>query len=220
MVNFYVPNYTKEEFEELDNKVFLLSKEKEKYIQLGIKFSDYDPIVDTKKIICSISYNDSKVHYIIYDDIENIKLFDKPGVIFWYTVLIQYFLLTARIGSNEAQDNLRYFFNICGRKDKTALNFLKVNQNINLEIFLRKGYLAEITYYLFNKDLSSLKYDFIVQNLLDKFFHIFRKYAEDKNIEIKSKDKIMVKLGAAALEAILTFPKKMRLNDYQRKILY
>jgi hypothetical protein len=35
----------------------------------------------------------------------------------------------------------------------------------------------------------------------------FRKFAENKNIEIKSKDKIMVKLGVAALEAILTFPK-------------
>lgn len=34
MVNFYVPNYTKEEFEELDNKVLFLSKEK--YSQLNI----------------------------------------------------------------------------------------------------------------------------------------------------------------------------------------
>ena len=66
MVNFYVPNYTKEEFEELDNKVLLLSKEK--YSQLNIKFNDYDPTVDTRKIICSISYNDPKVHHIIYDD--------------------------------------------------------------------------------------------------------------------------------------------------------
>ena len=33
------------------------------------------------------------------------------------------------------------------------------------------------------------------------------RFAENKNIEIKSKDKIMVKFGAAALEAILTFPK-------------
>lgn len=205
MVNFYVPNYTKEEFEELDNKVLLLSKEK--YSQLNIKFNDYDPTVDTRKIICSISYNDPKVHHIIYDDIENIKLFDKLATGFWYTVLIQYFLLTARIGSNEAQDNLRYFFNISARKDRTALSFLKVNQNKNSGIFLKKGYLTEITYYLSKKDLTSLGYDFIVQNLLDKFFHVFRKFAENKNIEIKSKDKIMVKLGAAALEAILTFPK-------------
>lgn len=205
MVNFYVPNYTKEEFEELDNKVLLLSKEK--YSQLNIKFNDYDPTVDTRKIICSISYNDPKVHHIIYDDIENIKLFDELATGFWYTVLIQYFLLTARIGSNEAQDNLRYFFNISARKDRTALSFLKVNQNKNLGIFLKKGYLTEIVYYLSKKDLTSLGYDFIVQNLLDKFFHVFRKFAENKNIEIKSKDKIMVKLGAAALEAILTFPK-------------
>jgi hypothetical protein len=205
MVNFYVPNYTKEEFEELDNKVLLLSKEK--YSQLNIKFNDYDPTVDTRKIICSISYNDPKVHHIIYDDIENIKLFDELATGFWYTVLIQYFLLTARIGSNEAQDNLRYFFNISARKDRTALSFLKVNQNKNSGIFLKKGYLTEITYYLSKKDLTSLGYDFIVQNLLDKFFHVFRKFAENKNIEIKSKDKIMVKLGAAALEAILTFPK-------------
>lgn len=205
MVNFYVPNYTKEEFEELDNKVLLLSKEK--YSQLNIKFNDYDPTVDTRKIICSISYNDPKVHHIIYDDIENIKLFDELATGFWYTVLIQYFLLTARIGSNEAQDNLRYFFNISARKDRTALSFLKVNQNKNSGIFLKKGYLTEIAYYLSKKDLSSLGYDFIVQNLLDKFFHVFRKFAENKNIEIKSKDKIMVKLGAAALEAILTFPK-------------
>lgn len=205
MVNFYVPNYTKEEFEELDNKVLLLSKEK--YSQLNIKFNDYDPTVDTRKIICSISYNDPKVHHIIYDDIENIKLFDELATGFWYTVLIQYFLLTARIGSNEAQDNLRYFFNISARKDRTALSFLKVNQNKNSGIFLKKGYLTEIAYYLSKKDLTSLKYDFIVQNLLDKFFHVFRKFAENKNIEIKSKDKIMVKLGAAALEAILTFPK-------------
>lgn len=205
MVNFYVPNYTKEEFEELDNKVLLLSKEK--YSQLNIKFNDYDPTVDTRKIICSISYNDPKVHHIIYDDIENIKLFDELATGFWYTVLIQYFLLTARIGSNEAQDNLRYFFNISVRKDRTALSFLKVNQNKNSGIFLKKGYLTEIAYYLSKKDLTSLEYDFIVQNLLDKFFHVFRKFAENKNIEIKSKDKIMVKLGAAALEAILTFPK-------------
>lgn len=204
MANFYVPNYTEEEFEELDNKVLLLSKEK--YTQLGIKFNDYNPIVDTKKIICSISYNNSKVNYIIYDDIENIKLFDEPATGLWYTVLIQYFLLTARIGSNEAQDNLRYFFNISARKDRTALSFLKINQK-NLGIFLKKGYLTEIAYYLSKKDLVSLGYDFIVQNLLDKFFHVFRKFAENKNIEIKSKDKIMVKLGAAALEAILTFPK-------------
>lgn len=204
MVNFYVPNYTEEEFEELDNKVLLLSKEK--YTQLGIKFNDYNPIVDTKKIICSISYNDSKVNYIIYDDIENIKLFDEPATGLWYTVLIQYFLLTARIGSNEAQDNLRYFFNISARKDRTALSFLKINQK-NLGIFLKKGYLTEIAYYLSKKDLVSLGYDFIVQNLLDKFFHVFRKFAENKNIEIKNKDKIIVKLGAAALETILTFPK-------------
>lgn len=205
MVNFYIPNYTKEEFEELDNKVLLLSKEK--YSQQNIKFNDYDPTVDTRKIICSISYNDPKVNHIIYDDIENIKLFDEPATGLWYTVLIQYFLLTARIGSNEAQDNLRYFFNISARKDRTALSFIKVNQNKNSGIFLKKGYLTEITYYLSKKDLTSLGYDFIVQNLLDKFFHIFRKFAENKNIEIKSKDKIMVKLGAAALEAILTFPK-------------
>lgn len=205
MVNFYVPNYTKEEFEELDNKVLLLSKEK--YSQLNIKFNDYDPTVDTRKIICSISYNDPKVHHIIYDDIENIKLFDELATGFWYTILIQYFLLTARIGSNEAQDNLRYFFNISARKDRTALSFLKVNQNKNSGIFLKKGYLTEIAYYLSKKDLTSLEYDFIVQNLLDKFFHVFRKFAENKNIEIKSKDKIMVKLGVAALEAILTFPK-------------
>lgn len=204
MANFYVPNYTEEEFEELDNKVLLLSKEK--YTQLGIKFNDYNPIVDTKKIICSISYNNSKVNYIIYDDIENIKLFDEPATGLWYTVLIQYFLLTARIGSNEAQDNLRYFFNISARKDRTALSFLKINQK-NLGIFLKKGYLTEIAYYLSKKDLVSLGYDFIVQNLLDKFFHIFRKFAENKNIEIKNKDKIIVKLGAAALETILTFPK-------------
>lgn len=205
MVNFYVPNYTKEEFEELDNKVLLFSKEK--YSQQNIKFNDYDPTVDTRKIICSISYNDPKVHHIIYDDIENIKLFDELATGFWYTVLIQYFLLTARIGSNEAQDNLRYFFNISARKDRTALSFLKVNQNKNSGIFLKKGYLTEIAYYLSKKDLTSLEYDFIVQNLLDKFFHVFRKFAENKNIEIKSKDKIMVKLGVAALEAILTFPK-------------
>lgn len=205
MVNFYVPNYTKEEFEELDNKVLLLSKEK--YSQLNIKFNDYDPTVDTRKIICSISYNDPKVHHIIYDDIENIKLFDELATGFWYTVLIQYFLLTARIGSNEAQDNLRYFFNISARKDRTALSFLKVNQNKNSGIFLKKGYLTEIAYYLSKKDLSSLGYDFIIQNLLDKFFHVFRKFAENKNIEIESRDKIMVKLGVAALETILTFPK-------------
>ena len=205
MVNFYVPNYTKEEFEELDNKVLLFSKEK--YSQQNIKFNDYDPMIDTRKIICSISYNDPKVNHIIYDDIENIKLFDEPATGLWYTVLIQYFLLTARIGSNEAQDNLRYFFNISARKDRTALSFIKVNQNKNSGIFLKKGYLTEIAYYLSKKDLSSLGYDFIIQNLLDKFFHVFRKFAENKNIEIKSKDKIMVKLGVAALEAILTFPK-------------
>lgn len=28
MANFYVPNYTEKEFEELDNKVLLLSKKK------------------------------------------------------------------------------------------------------------------------------------------------------------------------------------------------
>lgn len=205
MVNFYVPNYTKEEFEELDNKVLLFSKEK--YSQQNIKFNDYDPMIDTRKIICSISYNDPKVNHIIYDDIENIKLFDEPAIGLWYTVLIQYFLLTARIGSNEAQDNLRYFFNISARKDRTALSFLKVNQNKNSGIFLKKGYLTEIVYYLSKKDLSSLGYDFIIQNLLDKFFHVFRKFAENKNIKIESRDKIMVKLGAAALEAILTFPK-------------
>lgn len=205
MVNFYVPNYTKEEFEELDNKVLLLSKEK--YSQLNIKFNDYDPTVDTRKIICSISYNDPKVHHIIYDDIENIKLFDELATGFWYTVLIQYFLLTARIGSNEAQDNLRYFFNISARKDRTALSFLKVNQNKNSGIFLKKGYLTEIAYYLSKKDLSSLRYNFIAQDVLDKFFYVFKKLGENKNIEIKSKDKIMVKLGVAALEAILTFPK-------------
>lgn len=142
MVNFYVPNYTKEEFEELDNKVLLLSKEK--YSQLNIKFNDYDPTVDTRKIICSISYNDPKVHHIIYDDIENIKLFDELATGFWYTVLIQYFLLTARIGSNEAQDNLRYFFNISARKDRTALSFLKVNQNKNSGIFLKRVILLKL----------------------------------------------------------------------------
>lgn len=205
MANFYVSNYTKKEFKELDNKVLLLSKEK--IYSTGVKFNDYNPIIDTKKIICSISYNDPKVNYIIYDDIENVKSFDEFDVNFWYTVLIQYFLLTARIGSNEAQDNLRYFFNISARKDRTALSFLKVNQNKNSGIFLKKGYLTEIVYYLSKKDLTSLGYDFIVQNLLDKFFYVFRKFAENKNIEIKSKDKIMVKLGAAALEAILTFPK-------------
>ena len=204
MVNFYVPNYTKEEFEELDNKVLLLSKEK--YSQLNIKFNDYDPTVDIRKIICSISYNDPKVHHIIYDDIENIKLFDELATGFWYTVLIQYFLLTARIGSNEAQDNLKYFFNISARKDRTALNFLKVNQNKNSGIFLKKGYLTEIAYYLSKKDLSSLRYNFIAQDVLDKFFYVFKKLGENKNIEIKSKDKILVKIGMAALEAILTFP--------------
>lgn len=204
MANFYVPNYTEEEFEELDNKVLLLSKEK--YTQLGIKFNDYNPIVDTKKIICPISYNDPKVNYIIYDDIENVKLFDELGVNFWYTILIRYFLLTARIGSNEAQDNLKYFFNISARKDRTALNFLKVNQNKNSGIFLKKGYLTEIAYYLSKKDLSSLRYNFIAQDVLDKFFYVFKKLGENKNIEIKSKDKILVKIGMAALEAILTFP--------------
>lgn len=204
MANFYVPNYTEEEFEELDNKVLLLSKEK--YTQLGIKFNDYNPIVGTKKIIYSISYNDPKVNYIIYDDIENVKLFDELGVNFWYTVLIQYFLLTARIGSNEAQDNLKYFFNISARKDRTALNFLKVNQNKNSGIFLKKSYLTEIAYYLSKKDLSSLRYNFIAQDVLDKFFYVFKKLGKNKNIEIKSKDKILVKIGMAALEAILTFP--------------
>ena len=205
MANFYVSNYTEKEFKELDNKVLLLSKEK--IYSTGVKFNDYNPIIDTKKIICSISYNDPKVNYIIYDDIENVKSFDEFDVNFWYTVLIQYFLLTARIGSNEAQDNLRYFFNISARKDRIALNFLKVNQNKNSEIFLKKGYLAEIAYYLSKKDLSSLRYDFIVQNLLDKFFYVFRKLAENKSIEIKSKDKILAKIGVVALEAILTFPK-------------
>ena len=204
MVNFYVPNYTKEEFEELDNKVLLLSKEK--YSQQNIKFNDYDPTIDTRKIICSISYNDPKVNHIIYDDIENIKLFNEPATGLWYTVLIQYFLLTARIGSNEAQDNLKYFFNISARKDRTALNFLKVNQNKNSGIFLKKGYLTEIAYYLSKKDLSSLRYNFIAQDVLDKFFYVFKKLGENKNIEIKSKDKILVKIGMAALEAILTFP--------------
>lgn len=181
--------------------------QKKKIYSTGVKFNDYNPIIDTKKIICSISYNDPKVNYIIYDNIENVKSFDEFDVNFWYTVLIQYFLLTARIGSNEAQDNLRYFFNISARKDRIALNFLKVNQNKNSEIFLKKGYLAEIAYYLSKKDLSSLRYDFIVQNLLDKFFYVFRKLAENKSIEIKSKDKILAKIGVAALEAILTFPK-------------
>lgn len=37
MVNFYVPNYTKEEFEELDNKVLLLSKEKSEVKQKGFR---------------------------------------------------------------------------------------------------------------------------------------------------------------------------------------
>jgi len=37
MANFYVPNYTEEEFEELDNKVLLLSKEK--YTQLGLNLT-------------------------------------------------------------------------------------------------------------------------------------------------------------------------------------
>lgn len=137
MANFYVSNYTEKEFKELDNKVLLFSKEK--IYSTGVKFNDYNPIIDTKKIICSISYNDPKVNYIIYDDIENVKSFDEFDVNFWYTVLIQYFLLTARIGSNEAQDNLRYFFNISARKDRIALNFLKVNQNKNSEIFLKKG---------------------------------------------------------------------------------
>ena len=91
MANFYVPNYTEEEFEELDNKVLLLSKEK--YTQLGIKFNDYNPIVDTKKIICSISYNNSKVNYIIYDDIENIKLFDEPLQVFGIQFLFNIFYL-------------------------------------------------------------------------------------------------------------------------------
>lgn len=204
MANFYVPNYTEEEFEELDNKVLLFSKEK--IYSTGVKFNDYNPIIDTKKIICSISYNDPKVNYIIYDDIENVKSFDEFDVNFWYTVLIQYFLLTARIGSNEAQDNLRYFFNISARKDRTALNFLKVNQNKNSGIFLKKGYLTEIAYYLSKKDLSSLRYNFIAQDVLDKFFYVFKKLGENKNIEIKSKDKILVKIGMAALEAILTFP--------------
>lgn len=192
MANFYVPNYTEEEFEELDNKVLLLSKEK--YTQLGIKFNDYNPIVDTKKIICSISYNDPKVNYIIYDDIENVKLFDELGVNFWYTVLIQYFLLTARIGSNEAQDNLKYFFNISARKDRTALNFLKVNQNKNSEIFLKKGYLAEIAYYLSKKDLSSLRYNFIAQDVLDKFFMFLESLQKIKVLKLKVKIKSWQKL--------------------------
>ena len=187
MANFYVPNYTEEEFEELDNKVLLLSKEK--YTQLGIKFNDYNPIVDTKKIICSISYNDPKVNYIIYDDIENVKLFDELGVNFWYTVLIHYFLLTARIGSNEAQDNLRYFFNISARKDRTALNFLKVNQNKNSGIFLKKGYLTEIAYYLSKKDLSSLRYNFIAQDVVDKFFMFLKSLGKIKILKLKVKIK-------------------------------
>ena len=75
MANFYVSNYTEKEFKELDNKVLLLSKEK--IYSTGVKFNDYNPIIDTKKIICSISYNDPKVNYIIYDDIENVKSFDE-----------------------------------------------------------------------------------------------------------------------------------------------
>lgn len=192
MANFYVSNYTEKEFKELDNKVLLLSKEK--IYSTGVKFNDYNPIIDTKKIICSISYNDPKVNYIIYDDIENVKSFDEFDVNFWYTVLIQYFLLTARIGSNEAQDNLRYFFNISARKDRIALNFLKVNQNKNSEIFLKKGYLAEIAYYLSKKDLSSLRYDFIVQNLLDKFFMFLESLQKIKVLKLKVKIKSWQKL--------------------------
>lgn len=192
MANFYVSNYTEKEFKELDNKVLLFSKEK--IYSTGVKFNDYNPIIDTKKIICSISYNDPKVNYIIYDDIENVKSFDEFDVNFWYTVLIQYFLLTARIGSNEAQDNLRYFFNISARKDRIALNFLKVNQNKNSEIFLKKGYLAEITYYLSKKDLSSLRYDFIVQNLLDKFFMFLESLQKIKVLKLKVKIKSWQKL--------------------------
>jgi hypothetical protein len=67
MVNFYVPNYTKEEFEELDNKVLLLSKEK--YSQLNIKFNDYDPTIDItnksfEKVIneCNESPTGRKTH--------------------------------------------------------------------------------------------------------------------------------------------------------------
>ena len=82
----------------------------------------------------------------------------------------------------------------------------KVNQNKNSGIFLKKGYLTEIAYYLSKKDLSSLRYNFIAQDVLDKFFYVFKKLGENKNIEIKSKDKILVKSGMAALEAILTFP--------------
>lgn len=192
MANFYVSNYTEKEFKELDNKVLLFSKEK--IYSTGVKFNDYNPIIDTKKIICSISYNDPKVNYIIYDDIENVKSFDEFDVNFWYTVLIQYFLLTARIGSNEAQDNLRYFFNISARKDRIALNFLKVNQNKNSEIFLKKGYLAEIAYYLSKKDLSSLRYDFIVQNLLDKFFMFLESLQKIKVLKLKVKIKSWQKL--------------------------
>ncbi len=54
MVNFYVPNYTKEEFEELDNKVLLLSKEK--YSQLNIKF---------KEKYCSIYHKNKRKYFKI-----------------------------------------------------------------------------------------------------------------------------------------------------------
>jgi len=54
MVNFYVPNYTKKEFEELDNKVLLLSKEK--YSQLNIKF---------KEKCCSIYHKNKRKYFKI-----------------------------------------------------------------------------------------------------------------------------------------------------------
>lgn len=60
MVNFYVPNYTKEEFEELDNKVLLLSKEK--YSQLNIKF---------KEKCCSIILEDCQVTCYFSEYISN-----------------------------------------------------------------------------------------------------------------------------------------------------
>ena len=203
MANFIFPSYSEQESEEFDSKVLLIPKEK--YTQQMIKFSEYNPAFDTYKFICSISYNDSKVYRVIYDNIEDVKLFDKPTVFFWYSMLIKYFLDTAKIGSNETQNNLRYFFNICARKDRTAEKFLKMNWHPDLGVFLRKGYLAEIAYYLSKKDLSNLDSDFKVQTLLDKFFYVFRKFAEDKSIEIESKDKIGVKLGAAALETILVY---------------
>lgn len=99
------------------------------------------------------------------------------------------FLLTARIGSNEAQDNLKYFFNISARKDRTALNFLKVNQNKNSGIFLKKGYLTEIAYYLSKKDLSSLRYNFIAQDVLDKFFMFLKSLGKIKILKLKVKIK-------------------------------